>query len=70
MDLQRLKAQIDNSPAFIIDTNELQKNFAQLQTLRQQSGCKVLYSVKALPFSRVLETTKPVGRWFCGQFFI
>ena len=59
MDLQRLKAQIDNSPAFIIDTNELQKNFAQLQTLRQQSGCKVLYSVKALPFSTVLQTAKP-----------
>ena len=59
MDLQSLKAQIDNSPAFVLNIDLLQKNLAQLQTLRQQSGCKVLYSVKALPFSAVLKIANP-----------
>ena len=59
MNSQRFKDQTDISPAFIIDLDELQKNVIQLNVLRQQSGCKVLYSVKALPLSTVLQTIKP-----------
>ena len=59
MNSQRFKDQTDLSPAFIIDLDELQKNLAQLNALRERSGCKVLYSVKALPLSTVLQTIKP-----------
>ena len=59
MDFQSIKDKINNFPAFIIDTDKLQKNLVQLQSLRQKSGCKILYSIKALPLVKVLEITKP-----------
>ncbi len=59
MDFQSIKDKINNFPAFIIDTDKLQKNLVQLKSLRQKSGCKILYSIKALPLVKVLEITKP-----------
>ena len=39
-------------------------NLNTLGQLRKQSGCKVLYAMKALPCSRVLEIAKPfVDGW-------
>jgi carboxynorspermidine decarboxylase len=56
MDFQDLKNSVKTTPAFILDEAELIKNLQGLSTLRKQSGCKVLYSIKALPFSAFLET--------------
>lgn len=47
------------TPAFILDESQLIANLTTLAQLRQQSGCKVLYAVKALPCSRVLDIAKP-----------
>ena len=55
MDFQHLKDKIDSSPAFVIDTDAVKKNLATLESIRQQSGCKILYSIKALPLSCVLQ---------------
>jgi len=59
MDFQAVKATLSSSPAFIIDEAAIVECLQVLTQLRAQSGCKVLYSVKALPLSYVLETVKP-----------
>ncbi len=52
------------TPAFIIDEAQLIANLMQLAEIRDQSGCKVLYAMKALPCSRVLEIAKPFVNGF------
>lgn len=52
------------TPAFIIDEAQLISNLMQLAEIRDQSGCKVLYAMKALPCSRVLEIAKPFVNGF------
>ncbi|MCF7970182.1 MAG: carboxynorspermidine decarboxylase [Methylococcaceae bacterium] len=47
------------SPAFVIDQQVLQESVELLNELRQRSGCRVLYSIKALPFESVLKWLKP-----------
>jgi carboxynorspermidine decarboxylase len=59
MDIQALKGSIPTSPAFVVDEAEVLKALKALAVLRKQSGCKVLYSIKALPLSAVLELTRP-----------
>ncbi|MDZ4154842.1 MAG: carboxynorspermidine decarboxylase, partial [Methylicorpusculum sp.] len=59
MDFQAVKAALSSSPAFVIDEADIVECLQVLSQLRAQSGCKVLYSVKALPLSYVLETVKP-----------
>ncbi|MFA5923801.1 MAG: carboxynorspermidine decarboxylase [Methylococcaceae bacterium] len=59
MDFQLIKDSISSSPAFFLDAEEIIKTLKVLNTLRHRSGVKVLYSIKALPFSSVLEITKP-----------
>ncbi len=59
MDFQLLKDSISSSPAFVLDAEELINTLKTLNTLRHRCGCKVLYSIKALPFSSVLEIAKP-----------
>jgi len=59
MDFRLFKDQVDCSPAFVINTGALENNLLQLNALRQQSGCKVLYSVKALPLTKILQIAKP-----------
>jgi carboxynorspermidine decarboxylase len=54
MDWDSLKLQVPSSPAFIIDEMAIVKNLQKLAALRLASGCKVLYSVKALPLQAVL----------------
>lgn len=44
-----------SSPAYIIDRTELDARLQSLQALRGASGCKVLYSMKALPFQSVVQ---------------
>jgi carboxynorspermidine decarboxylase len=59
MNIQVLKDNIQSSPAFVIDADEVLKALKALATLRERSGCKVLYSIKALSLSAVLELAKP-----------
>lgn len=59
MDIQVLKDCILTSPAFVVDEDAVVKALKTLATLRERSGCKVLYSIKALPLMAVLELAKP-----------
>jgi len=58
MDFQAVKIALNSSPALVIDEAAIVECLQVLSQLRAQSGCKVLYSVKALPLSYVLETVK------------
>lgn len=57
MDFDQLKKNITSSPAFVFDENTLITNLTQLVDLKKQSGCKILYSIKALPLELVLKLT-------------
>jgi len=59
MDFQVLKDSIYSSPAFVFDEIEITKTLETLAELRVQCGCKVLYSIKSLPFSAVMDIAKP-----------
>ncbi|HEY8036948.1 MAG TPA: carboxynorspermidine decarboxylase [Methylobacter sp.] len=59
MDFQVLKDSVYSSPAFVLDEIEVIKALEILAVLRTQCGCKILYSIKALPFSGVMEMAKP-----------
>lgn len=59
MDIQALKECVPSSPAFVVDDVEVLKALAALAILRECSGCKVLYSIKSLPLSAVMELAKP-----------
>jgi carboxynorspermidine decarboxylase len=60
MDIQVLKDSIYSSPAFVLDETEITKVLEVLADLRTQCGCKILYSLKALPFSAVMDIAKPI----------
>jgi len=59
MDIQVMKDRIPNSPAFVLDEADLINTLDTLNRLRAQSGCKLLYSIKSLPLSTVLNAAKP-----------
>ena len=59
MDLQLIKDNISSSPAFVLDAEEIINTLKQLNTLRHRCRCKVLYSIKSLPLSSILEIVKP-----------
>jgi carboxynorspermidine decarboxylase len=58
MDIQVLKDSVPSSPAFVVDEVEVLKALTTLASLSELSGCKVLYSIKALPLVAVLELAK------------
>ncbi|MGR8952056.1 MAG: carboxynorspermidine decarboxylase [Gammaproteobacteria bacterium] len=60
MDFDAIKKRLPTSPAFVIDQDALRDNLQTLACLRQQSGCKVLYSIKSLPLSLILDTARHV----------
>lgn len=47
------------SPALVINQEALQHSVKTLSYLQEKSGCRVLYSIKALPFIPVLQWLKP-----------
>ncbi|MDC9729057.1 MAG: carboxynorspermidine decarboxylase [Methyloprofundus sp.] len=47
------------SPAFIIDQQVIQQAADNLAYIRKKSGCRVLYSIKALPFVPLLKWLQP-----------
>jgi carboxynorspermidine decarboxylase len=59
MDFQVLKDSVYSSPAFVLDEIEVIQALEALADLRSQCGCKVLYSIKSLPFFAVMEIAKP-----------
>ncbi len=48
-------SQIPTTPAYLFDERRLQRNLSLLETLRAASGARVLYSIKACPFSGLLQ---------------
>jgi len=55
MDLNRVKSNIDSTPAYVFDKDIISNNLAELVNLKKESGCRVLYSIKALPLEGVLK---------------
>lgn len=53
-----LKQQVSHSPAFVLDLEQVRRNLESLQQIRQKTGCKVLYSMKALPLAGLLSLLK------------
>lgn len=54
MQPDQLKQQIQHSPAFVLDIDQVLTNLQPLDRIRQATGCKVLYSIKALPLASLL----------------
>jgi carboxynorspermidine decarboxylase len=59
MNLTAIKAELPSSPAFVIDRETLLANLRILAELKKQSGVHILYSIKSLPLSRVLQEARP-----------
>jgi carboxynorspermidine decarboxylase len=59
MNVSAIKAALPSSPAFVIDRDALLANLHILAELKERSGVRVLYSIKSLPLSRVLQEAKP-----------
>ncbi|BBL58081.1 carboxynorspermidine decarboxylase [Methylomonas koyamae] len=53
-----LKQRISSSPAFVVDERQVLANLQALAALRETTGCKVLYAIKALPLASLLESIK------------
>lgn len=53
-----LKQRISSSPAFVVDERQVLANLQALAALRETTGCKVLYVIKALPLASLLESIK------------
>ena len=49
-----VKNNINQTPAYVFDEQQIEHNLSQLVKLKNQSGCQVLYSIKALPLGRVV----------------
>jgi len=59
VDINALKTSRITTPAFIIDENVIVEALESLAALRLASGCKILYSIKSLPLTSVLELAQP-----------
>lgn len=46
---------LEQTPAFIIDQAQINANLATLSYLKQHTGCRILYSVKALPLAKLMQ---------------
>lgn len=69
MDLS-LFNKIPSSPALLLDKEQIIRNLQFLRALSADAGCKLLYSIKALPFSAVLEWTGPyIDGFSVSSFF-
>ncbi len=54
MDFEAVKT----SPAYVFDHDAILDNLKPLESLREATGCKIIYSIKALPLLAVLELLK------------
>lgn len=70
MNPETLKRQIQHSPAFVLDVDQVLANLQPLQRIKQATGCKLLYSVKALPLASLLqELTSHVDGFSVSSLF-
>lgn len=58
MNSQIIKLQTQHSPAFVLDIDQVLANLEPLQTIKQSTDCKILYSLKALPLASLLTELK------------
>lgn len=58
MEFSSVKDKLPTTPAFVIDESKIVNNLTELIDLKNQSGCKVLYSIKALPLYSVIKLAK------------
>lgn len=58
MNLNVSKDNIEKTPAYVFDESIIDNNLTQLVNLKNKSGCRVLYSIKALPLGQVLNKAK------------
>ncbi|MGR8930799.1 MAG: carboxynorspermidine decarboxylase [Gammaproteobacteria bacterium] len=58
MNLDKLKHQVDQTPAFVFDLDRVKQNLGPLQQIKKSTGCQVLYSMKALPIGALLSALK------------
>ena len=49
-----------STPAFLIDKGQVSQTLQYLRILKEKSQCKVLFSVKSLPLTAVMEQTLTV----------
>jgi carboxynorspermidine decarboxylase len=64
MNSEQLYNSVPTSPAFIIDQQAVIQTLKILNDLKQNCGCRVLYSIKSLPLYCVLEWAKPLVNGF------
>ncbi len=57
MEFNLVKDNLSTTPAFVIDESKIVSNLTELVNLKNQSGCRVLYSIKALPLFSVIKLT-------------
>ena len=57
MEFSSVKEKLPTTPAFVIDENKIIRTLTELINLKKQSGCRVLYSIKALPLKSVIKLT-------------
>lgn len=70
MNPEALKQQIQHSPAFVLDMDQVLANLQPLQRIRQATSCKLLYSIKALPLASLLrELTSHVDGFSVSSLF-
>ncbi len=58
MDLNSVKNNLPTSPAYVFDEQAIINNLSTLNELKKQSGCMILYSIKALPLGYILNLAK------------
>lgn len=58
MKIADFKDQVTTTPAFVVDEEQVLQNLKPLQRLREASGCRILYAIKALPLASVLRLLK------------
>lgn len=59
MDFNVLKESISSSPAFVIDEVEVVRTLDILAGLKNRCGVNILYSIKALPLSTIMDIALP-----------
>lgn len=64
MDMPYLLTDLQQTPAFVLDQQQIVNNVKVLADLAVTSGCKPLYSIKALPLASVLRWTKEYVQGF------
>ena len=55
-----LNERVPTTPAFVIDQIDVSRRLQKLAELREETGCKILYSMKALPLQSVLKLAADV----------